>query len=63
MTKDIQTRVRVMSEELINKLYDRSLQPDALLNNADVIVHLEVARQIAQLTEEMHRLTKTLEEG
>lgn len=63
MTKETQTKIRVMAESMTSDLYaDYSRVGYLNTPAAQLLAQLEVARQFALLTEEMHRLNKKLDE-
>lgn len=63
MNKGTQTQVRVLAEAVSLNLFDRMAKGepgDAQLGQ--IVAHLEVARQLALVCEELHRLNKKLDE-
>ena len=65
MTKDTQTKLRVMSEEIVEELYAGFSHRGNKFNSMweqEAVMRLEISRQLALLTEEVHRLNKKLDE-
>lgn len=60
MTKETQTAVRVLSEKVTEKLQASNV--GALYEMWPVVAQLELARQVAMLTEEVKRLGRKLED-
>lgn len=60
MTKETQTAVRVLSEKVIEKLQSSNIA--SLYEEWPVIAQLEQARQLALLTEEMHRMGRRMDD-
>lgn len=60
MTKDMQTAIRVLSEKVTEKLQSSNIA--SLYEEWPVIAQLEQARQLAMLTEELHRMGRRMDE-
>lgn len=61
MTKEMQTTVRVLSEKVAEKLEASNV--GALYEVWPVVAQLELARQLALLTEEVKRVGRKIEEA
>lgn len=63
MNKGMQTKVRILSESVIDKLYSRLMEDKPPgLELGKVVSQMEMARQMALISEELHRLNRLLEE-
>lgn len=63
MNKGMQTKVRVLSETIIENLYDRMASGGGGdVQMGMIVAYLEVARQLSLVSEELHRMNRMLEE-
>ena len=62
MNKEIQAKVRVMAETVINNLHElMSTGQGGTVEMGMLVANFEIARQMALVAEELHRLNRVIE--